>query len=47
MTRGGSIYILTNKLKTTLYIGVTADLCSRIREHFYKRCYLYLQGKGN
>jgi len=33
MTRGGSIYIMTNKVKTTLYIGVTADLYSRIREH--------------
>lgn len=39
MTRGGSIYIMTNKLRTTLYIGVTADLYSRIQEHkqhFYK-----------
>jgi putative endonuclease len=33
MTRGGSIYIMTNKIKTTLYIGVTADLYSRILEH--------------
>ena len=33
MPRGGSIYIMTNKLKTTLYIGVTSDLYSRIREH--------------
>ena len=33
MTRGGSIYIMTNKLRTTLYIGVTADLYSRIQEH--------------
>jgi len=33
MTRGGSIYIMTNKLKTTLYIGVTADLYTRIQEH--------------
>ena len=39
MTKGGSVYILTNKLKTTLYIGVTADLQLRIRQHkdhFYK-----------
>jgi len=39
VTKGGSIYILTNKLKTTLYIGVTADLQLRIRQHkdhFYK-----------
>ena len=33
MTRGGSIYIMTNKIKTALYIGVTADLYSRIQEH--------------
>ena len=33
MTHGGSVYIMTNKLKTTLYIGVTADLYSRIIEH--------------
>lgn len=38
MERGGYVYIMTNKNKTTLYIGVTSDLCSRIiqhREHFY------------
>ena len=33
MTKGGSVYIMTNKLKTTLYIGVTADLQLRIRQH--------------
>lgn len=33
MTKGGSIYIMTNKLKTTLYIGVTANLQLRIRQH--------------
>lgn len=33
MQRGGCIYILTNKNKTTLYVGVTADLYARIREH--------------
>ncbi len=33
MVRGGCIYILTNKFKTTLYIGVTSDLRSRIYEH--------------
>jgi putative endonuclease len=33
MTRGGSVYIMTNKLKTTLYIGVTVDLYTRIRQH--------------
>ena len=33
MTKGGSIYIMTNKLKTTLYIGVTSNLQLRIRQH--------------
>jgi len=33
MTKGGSVYIMTNKLKTTLYIGVTSDLQLRIRQH--------------
>ena len=32
-TKGGSVYIMTNKLKTTLYIGVTSDLRARIRQH--------------
>ncbi|MDR0206566.1 MAG: GIY-YIG nuclease family protein, partial [Bacteroidales bacterium] len=27
MTKGGYVYILTNKNKTTLYIGVTNELC--------------------
>ena len=33
MERGGCIYILTNDIKSTLYIGVTSDLRSRIYEH--------------
>jgi putative endonuclease len=33
MQRGGSIYIMTNKHKTTLYIGVTSNLQNRIFEH--------------
>ncbi|MCC6584310.1 MAG: GIY-YIG nuclease family protein [Chitinophagales bacterium] len=33
MQRDGCIYILTNKNKTTLYVGVTADLYARIQEH--------------
>ncbi len=33
MEKGGAIYILTNKNNTTLYVGVTSDLYSRITEH--------------
>jgi Predicted endonuclease containing a URI domain len=33
MVRGGYIYMMTNKNKTTLYIGVTSDLVKRIYEH--------------
>lgn len=37
MIRGGWIYILTNQNKTTLYVGVTANLRSRIYQHKTKR----------
>ncbi len=33
MERGGCVYIITNKRKTTLYIGVTSDLFARMWEH--------------
>jgi len=33
MEKGGAIYIMTNKNKTTLYVGVTSDLKKRIYEH--------------
>ncbi|MFD2163136.1 GIY-YIG nuclease family protein [Paradesertivirga mongoliensis] len=33
MERGGCVYIMTNKHRTTLYIGVTFDLLSRIEQH--------------
>ena len=36
MQRGGTVYILTNKNHTVLYVGVTSDLNSRIRQHIDK-----------
>lgn len=33
MEYGGCVYIMTNKHKTTLYIGVTSDIVSRIHQH--------------
>ena len=33
MEKGGCIYIMTNKYRTTLYIGVTSNLQARIWEH--------------
>lgn len=33
MLNTGYIYILTNQYNTTLYVGVTSNLCKRIYEH--------------
>ena len=32
-SKGGFVYILTNKPRGTLYIGVTSDMESRLTEH--------------
>lgn len=39
MEHGGSVYIMTNQLRTVVYIGVTSDLRIRIlqhKEHYFK-----------
>jgi putative endonuclease len=33
MIYGGCIYFMTNKNKTTLYLGVTSNLIQRVQEH--------------
>ena len=33
MTRGGHVYIMTNKRYGVLYAGVTADLAARVTQH--------------
>lgn len=33
MTRGGLVYILTNKSNKVLYVGVTSDIAHRIWQH--------------
>ena len=33
MRKGGTVYILTNVLKSVLYTGVTSDLIRRVKEH--------------
>lgn len=37
MERGGCVYILTSKTHSTLYVGVTSNLPTRIVEHREKR----------
>ncbi len=37
MERGGCIYFMTNKNKTTLYLGVTSNLLNRVHEHKTKK----------
>jgi len=33
MKKGGAVYIMTNKLNTTVYTGVTEDLVARVIQH--------------
>lgn len=33
MKRGGHVYIMTNKTKTTLYCGVSSNLVQRVQQH--------------
>ena len=33
MKRGGCVYIMTNKMHTVLYTGVTSDIISRVWKH--------------
>lgn len=33
MAKGGYVYIVSNKIRTTLYIGVTSNLSARSWEH--------------
>ena len=37
MQYGGTVYILKNKNRTTLYVGVTSNLAARIQEHREKK----------
>jgi putative endonuclease len=36
MKRGGAVYIMTNKVHTVLYTGITSDLKKRIYRHGVK-----------
>ncbi len=33
MKRGGCVYIMTNKMHTVLYTGVTSDIMGRVWQH--------------
>ena|SRR6187402_3486708 len=44
MTKGGYIYIITNQYNTTLYIGVTSDLITRVYQHKNK---IHIEGFSN
>ena len=33
MQRGGTVYIMTNSLRSVLYTGVTSNLIARVQQH--------------
>lgn len=33
MTRGGTVYIMTNPTNTVLYTGVTSNIIARVQQH--------------
>ena len=33
MAKGGSVYIMADRYRGTMYVGVTADLSARIHQH--------------
>ena len=35
------VYILTNKYRTTFYIGVTANLSKRLEEHYHEKASIF------
>jgi putative endonuclease len=42
MEHGGSVYIMTNRLRTVVYIGVTSNLRTRViqhKEHHFKESF--------
>ena len=34
--QGGCVYIMTNKMHTVLYVGVTSELVDRVYKHKHK-----------
>mgnify|MGYP003574939626 CR=1 FL=1 len=47
MVRGGLVYIVTNKLNTVLYTGVTSDIARRIWQHKNKEYSVGFTAKYN
>lgn len=44
MERGGAVYIMTNKYRKTLYVGVTSNLLGRVlehKEHIYRNSFTH------